>query len=64
MIAFAIALIWLTLTAAGFHALTALGRVEPGSDVEPGLGSPEGGMFVSSDSPIYVRSTAVTALPR
>jgi hypothetical protein len=54
----------LTLTAAGFRALTALGRVEPGSDVELGLGSPERGMFASADIPIHVRSTTVAALPR
>jgi hypothetical protein len=64
MIACTIALIWLILTVAGFRALTALGRVEPGSDVKPCLGSPERGMFVSADTPIHVRSSTVAALPR
>jgi hypothetical protein len=34
MIAFSIAMIWLTLTAAGFAALSALGRMELRKDLE------------------------------
>jgi hypothetical protein len=50
MIAFTIALTWLTLTAGGFAALTALGRVEPRSDAGPELASHERDMFVSADT--------------
>jgi hypothetical protein len=50
MIAFTIALTWLTLTAGGFAALTALGHVEARKAVEPDLASHERDMFVSADT--------------
>ena len=41
MIALSIAMTWLTLTAAGFAALSAIGRAEARSDVEADIASLE-----------------------
>jgi hypothetical protein len=41
MIALSIAMTWLTLTAAGFLALSALGRIEARSDIEAYMASLE-----------------------
>jgi hypothetical protein len=58
MIAFTIALTWLTLTAGGFAALMALGRVEPRSDAEPDPASHERDMFVSAEALLGLRPVA------
>jgi hypothetical protein len=41
MIALSIAMTWLTMTAAGFAALSAFGRIELRDDLETTLASPE-----------------------
>jgi hypothetical protein len=50
MIALSIALTWLTLTVAGFHILTVLGRVEARTDFEADEASRAGGMFSTPDT--------------
>ncbi len=50
MIALGIAATWLTLTAAGFAALSALGRIELGEDREAERTSREAGELAPSEA--------------
>jgi hypothetical protein len=50
MIALSIATTWLTLTVAGFAALSALGRIELRDDLETTLASPESERITLTDT--------------
>jgi hypothetical protein len=52
MIAFTIALTWMTLTAGGFAALTALGQIETRNDGERERASHARDVLVSADTPL------------
>jgi hypothetical protein len=61
MIALSIAITWLTLTAAGFQALSVIGRIEARTDVEADRASGDRDSFVSADVLGDLRSAAVPA---
>jgi hypothetical protein len=50
MIALGITLTWLALTAAGFAALSALGRIELSDELEPGRTSHEPDAFALTET--------------